>query len=341
MSGNPFFQFYPSDWLAGTRGLTSSETGVYITLIALMYEANGPIQFDEKRLARLCGATAAAFKKAVDGLVETGKLSVSEDGIFNRRVQIEIEKRSEKRALARVAGIASGRSRNDKNAELRKLRMRDARSKGTHTPIQWEALTQSLGNKCVKCGAAGPCEKDHIVPVYQGGSDGIDNLQPLCRACNAGKGPNSDDLRPQNWKVAYLETLIELSEKSQEIQGIEATDVGRALNERSTNQKPEPDIVKEEPNGSSKRRGTRLPDEWMPDEAFARQEGLSASDCMKEADKFRDYWKGQPGQRGVKTDWAATWRNWVRKSAERLPKPESREDREWKRIEADIYRNVL
>lgn len=30
-------------------------------------------------------------------------------------------------------------------------------------------------------------------------------------------------------------------------------------------------------------------------------------------DEFRDYWIAQPGQKGVKTDWDATWRNWVRR----------------------------
>jgi hypothetical protein len=30
-------------------------------------------------------------------------------------------------------------------------------------------------------------------------------------------------------------------------------------------------------------------------------------------DGFRDYWIAQPGQKGVKTDWTATWRNWVRR----------------------------
>ncbi len=29
-------------------------------------------------------------------------------------------------------------------------------------------------------------------------------------------------------------------------------------------------------------------------------------------EKFRDYWISQPGQKGVKLDWFATWRNWVR-----------------------------
>jgi hypothetical protein len=30
-------------------------------------------------------------------------------------------------------------------------------------------------------------------------------------------------------------------------------------------------------------------------------------------DKFRDHWIAQPGSRGLKTDWTATWRNWVRR----------------------------
>jgi len=32
------------------------------------------------------------------------------------------------------------------------------------------------------------------------------------------------------------------------------------------------------------------------------------------AEQFKDYWIAQPGQKGVKLDWSATWRNWVRNS---------------------------
>ncbi|MGR9087307.1 MAG: hypothetical protein ACU841_09570 [Gammaproteobacteria bacterium] len=28
--------------------------------------------------------------------------------------------------------------------------------------------------------------------------------------------------------------------------------------------------------------------------------------------RFRDYWIAQPGAKGRKLDWQATWRNWVR-----------------------------
>jgi hypothetical protein len=39
-------------------------------------------------------------------------------------------------------------------------------------------------------------------------------------------------------------------------------------------------------------------------------------------DEFRDYWIAQPGQKGVKTDWDATWRNWVRRqNAQKASRP--------------------
>ncbi|TPW26014.1 DUF1376 domain-containing protein [Pararhizobium mangrovi] len=101
--------------------------------------------------------------------------------------------------------------------------------------------------------------------------------------------------------------------------------------------------VKEEPNGSSKKRGSRLPDDWHPDMAVAIREGLEHSDALREADKFRDHWVGQPGQRGVKADWQATWRNWVRKAVDyrrsRMPDERRREER--KRQDEDAWAGVL
>jgi hypothetical protein len=34
--------------------------------------------------------------------------------------------------------------------------------------------------------------------------------------------------------------------------------------------------------------------------------------AQKTFDQFKDYWIAQAGQKGVKLDWFATWRNWVR-----------------------------
>lgn len=59
-------------------------------------------------------------------------------------------------------------------------------------------------------------------------------------------------------------------------------------------------------------KGSRLSEGWFPsseEQDFARQLGV---DPTSEADRFRDYWIAQPGQKGVKVNWASTWRNWCR-----------------------------
>lgn len=80
---------------------------------------------------------------------------------------------------------------------------------------------------------------------------------------------------------------------------------------------------KQEPTGSSKKRGARLPDDFSPDMAAAVEAGLSQAEAQREALKFRDYWISQPGQKGVKLDWLATWRNWCRHAVERRPQQRS------------------
>jgi hypothetical protein len=49
--------------------------------------------------------------------------------------------------------------------------------------------------------------------------------------------------------------------------------------------------------------------EWID---FCRQHRPEL-DPQETFEGFRDYWIAQPGQKGVKTDWTATWRNWVRR----------------------------
>ena len=74
---------------------------------------------------------------------------------------------------------------------------------------------------------------------------------------------------------------------------------------------------------ASKARGVRLPDGWQPDQALAdwtRANAPAAANSL-EVDRFRDYWTAQPGAKGRKTDWAATWRNWARRCQEQHTQP--------------------
>lgn len=72
---------------------------------------------------------------------------------------------------------------------------------------------------------------------------------------------------------------------------------------------------------SGELRASRLPQDWvLPDEwrdwAASERKDL---DPIKTAEQFRDYWAAKPGKDGRKTDWQATWRNWVRNQRAQQP----------------------
>ena len=100
---DPWFKFYASDWLGGTRGLTATETGIYITLIAMMYERGEALQRDDKRLSRLCGCTKSSFTKAVDALIYEDKITLVDGALSNNRVEKERKSRQEKSQKASLS----------------------------------------------------------------------------------------------------------------------------------------------------------------------------------------------------------------------------------------------
>lgn len=86
---------------------------------------------------------------------------------------------------------------------------------------------------------------------------------------------------------------------------------------------PEPEPIKREAKASPKK-GSRIPGDWVLPSSFgvwAVENGMNELAVRREADRFKDYWLSVAGQKGVKCDWFATWRNWVRKSLEDQPKP--------------------
>lgn len=73
----------------------------------------------------------------------------------------------------------------------------------------------------------------------------------------------------------------------------------------------------------NKQRGSRLPADWFPSDSeiqFCKTERPDL-DPAKTAERFRDYWHAQPGSKGTKLDWTATWRNWVRDERAKAPPP--------------------
>ena len=76
--------------------------------------------------------------------------------------------------------------------------IRRSNMEGSHTKQEWEELKNRFAYTCLRCGKQEPdiqLSKDHIVPVVHGGTDYIDNIQPLCITCNRIKKDKTIDYR--------------------------------------------------------------------------------------------------------------------------------------------------
>lgn len=73
----------------------------------------------------------------------------------------------------------------------------------------------------------------------------------------------------------------------------------------TNNQKP---IVNTSQRGSRLAKDFLFTGEWL---AFCREQRPDLQP-VQTFEQFKDYWCAKPGKDGVKLDWFATWRNWVR-----------------------------
>jgi hypothetical protein len=61
---------------------------------------------------------------------------------------------------------------------------------GSHTFGEWENLKAQYDWTCPSCRKSEPeikLTEDHIIPLSRGGSNNIENIQPLCGSCNSKK----------------------------------------------------------------------------------------------------------------------------------------------------------
>lgn len=168
MSDDPWVKFFPSDFLAGVGGLSAAERGVYITLLCQIYEDGGPVERNDQRLARLCGVTKPAFKKALESLIAMRKIREA-DGYLMSPTLLKWDRWSRTSAVRPAIPL-----------EIKiQVRARD-------------------GERCRYCRTTeGPFHLDHVTPWSRGGEHTLENLVVSCASCNLAKGART----LEEWRI--------------------------------------------------------------------------------------------------------------------------------------------
>ncbi len=102
------------------------------------------------------------------------------------------------------------------------------------------------------------------------------------------------------------------------------------------------DTDTEQKKKSKSATATRLPADWKPSDKDVEFliDTRPELNVHLVADGFRDYWIAQPGAKGRKADWPATWRNWIRNQRQAAPPTkghESEKDRSRREFAESIF----
>lgn len=132
------------------------------------------------------------------------KLSIAHTGLFSYGIKNMIAHNKTFEARKAMSKRFKGKKGKDSNAykhglsadkeyrnwQKNQWHHRNRNAIGEHTFNEWELLKIQYGFTCPNCKRKEPEIKlslDHIIPLSKGGSNFIENIQPLCKNCNCKK----------------------------------------------------------------------------------------------------------------------------------------------------------
>ncbi|WP_208439773.1 YdaU family protein, partial [Bartonella grahamii] len=283
-NGMPWIRFHLYDWISGTNGMTSEQRGVYITLLVCMYEKKEPLKTDFQTLARVCHCSQKKFAAIVEYLMRNDKLVETDNGLWNTRVEEELNDFADKKEHISQVRSEAGK----KGAQAKNNTKQHVNNFAEANDKQNEANAKQ--NQAIKNKNKNIYKKTKTIVLAKKEID-FEDLETI-------------DLVDEPTEVAAVETTSEQIETS------------------SDNQPPihEQENVSQKAKRAQANRGCRLPADFEPDYDFAIEEGLPPERVKVEIAKFRDYWTAKSGKNAIKRDWQAAWRNWVRRAIEGLEK---------------------
>lgn len=160
-----------------------------------------------------CLIKQALYRQVNPEIVKQARIRCKERRrlVYNRRAVIYARLNPQKIKQARDASRAKySQKYNERACQWRKNNrdktrhnklVRYAREKGaqgSYTLAEWEAMKRLYNYSCLRCHRSEPdikLTRDHVLPIALGGSNTIDNIQPLCWSCNSSKKAKHIDYR--------------------------------------------------------------------------------------------------------------------------------------------------
>lgn len=118
--GAEWYKREPRAFLEGVRRLTEREIAVYAVVLDLIYDGGHQTYDDPKHIASyFSDLGSAAVRKAIDSLVDAGKLIRRDGYLTNKRAENEGKTREElkktRQKTGHLGGVSSGKSRSNSN----------------------------------------------------------------------------------------------------------------------------------------------------------------------------------------------------------------------------------
>ncbi|WP_074380613.1 DUF1376 domain-containing protein [Bartonella doshiae] len=320
----PWTRLFADRWILDLACLSPIECNVYIKLRLQMLYTGEPLLNNTKVWANYTGCSVKMFVKALEVLISTGHIERLDDGcLWSLKVEEELNNSNE--SLDKVSKTSRSKKLSERAKKAAQARWdkhtNDAcdDAKAPENPDKNDAIAMLNDAKVIKHDANSML-KDAKHDAYDMLNDAyIYNI-------NNNTNINSYNKKTNTIVLAKKEIGSENSETNEQVyEPTEVAAVETTSEQIATGVDNQPPIHEQEnfPKKAKRvktDRGCRLPEDFEPDYDFAIAEGLPPERVKVEIAKFRDYWNARAGKDARKTDWQATWRNWVRKAVDDLEK---------------------
>lgn len=142
--------------------------------------------------AKLRYDTDPAYRRKVSETSKERKARIPRE-VFNARLRDYRKKNRDKVLQTKAEYRNKNRDKIYSGIHARRVKLRG--SGGKYTAAEWGAMKVSFDHRCACCRENLKLTVDHVIPVAHGGTNTIDNIQPLCLTCNIRKGVKHTDYR--------------------------------------------------------------------------------------------------------------------------------------------------